>query len=84
MEPLLAARFAHVRPQYGWTLVPSLNFGLLLQFYEIRIRQRLRGGLSFDQGLPRIRRARDLRSDLGRRQLPAWRILLSSGRSIVP
>jgi len=34
----LFASFEHVRPQYGWTLVPSLNFGFLLQCYENRIR----------------------------------------------
>ena len=29
---------AHLRPQYGWTLVPSLNFGFTLQCYENQIR----------------------------------------------
>jgi len=32
----LFASFEHVRPQYGWTLVPSLNFGFCLQCYENR------------------------------------------------
>lgn len=31
---LFAASFEHVRPQYGWTLVPSLNFGFCLHCYE--------------------------------------------------
>ena len=38
VELFLAASVAHVRPQYGWTLVPSLNFGFLLHCYRIRIR----------------------------------------------
>jgi len=36
VEPF--ASFEHVRPQYGWTLVPSLNFGFFLQCYENRVR----------------------------------------------
>ena len=36
MEPI--AFIEHVRLQYGWTLAPSLYFGLCLQCYENRIR----------------------------------------------
>lgn len=39
VEPLLAASLAHVLPQYGCTLVPSLNCGFCLQCYGIQIRQ---------------------------------------------
>ena len=38
VELLLAASVAHVRPQYGCTPVPSLNFGFLLHRYRSRIK----------------------------------------------
>ena len=38
VEGVFAARFAQVRPQYGCTLTPSLNFGFCLQCYGIPVR----------------------------------------------